>query len=120
MAFLSYKTFVWPQNPETYQETISRKAEYHTSGGTTVFDGMGDMKRIITGSGVFSGADACAQFKLLLKLAEESGAGNLEHPVWGIRYCYFTGLELLQEPEDECIHYKFEFTQALENGIVPA
>lgn len=119
MAHLSYKTFVWPQNPRTYQEECSREAKYHTSDGVTYFDGMGDMRRIITGSGVFYGEDAFAQFKLLQKLMEESTPGNLEHPVWGIRYCYFTGLELVQEPKDNVVSYRFEFTQALTNGEVP-
>lgn len=120
MTHLSYKTFVWPQNPQTYKEESIREPQYYTEDGITYFDGMGDMKRIITGSGVFHGDDALDQFKLLQKLMEEgSSAGNLEHPIWGIRYCYFTGLELTQEPRDNCVSYKFEFTQAQANGVVP-
>ena len=119
MAFLSYKTFVWPQNPHTYKENAVREPQYKTEDGVTSYTGMGKLKRIITGSGVFYGEDAYDQFKLLLKLAEESSAGNLEHPVWGIRYCYLTGLELTQEPRENYVSYKFEFTQALTNGEVP-
>lgn len=119
MAFLSYKTFVWPRNPHTYQETVSREPKYHTEDGVTYFDGMGDMRRVITGSGVFFGEGAFDQFKLLMKLAEEGSPGNLEHPVWGIRYCYLTGLEMTQEPRENYVSYRFEFTQALANGVVP-
>ena len=43
----------------------------------------------------------------------------MEHPIWGIRYCYFTGLELTQEPKENVVSYKFTFTQALTNGTVP-
>lgn len=120
MAFLSYKTFVWPRNPHTYVEETSREPKFYTSDGVTYYDGMGDMKRIIRGSGVFYGEDAFDRFKALALLMESREAGNLEHPVWGIRYCYFTKLVLTQEPKDNCVSYSFEFTQALANGVVPA
>lgn len=119
MDYLSYKTFVWPHNPHTYQEEYSREPQYYTQDGQSNFTGMGEMKRIITGSGVFYGEDAFAQFKKLAALFEDGTAGNLEHPVWGIRYCYFTGLELTQEPKDNYVSYRFTFTGALTNGVVP-
>lgn len=119
MDYLSYKTFVWPQNPRTYREEAVREPQYYTEDGVTVFDGMGQLKRVITGSGVFCGENAFDQFKELVKLMEDSTAGNLEHPVWGIRYCYFTGLELVQEPRENYVSYQFTFTQALANGTVP-
>ena len=119
MEKLSYKTFVWPQNPHTYKEECIREPKYKTVDGKSVFDGMGEQQRIITGSGVFFGADAYSNFLDLAALFADGTAGNLEHPVWGIRYCYFTGLELTQEPRDNCVSYKFEFTGALTNGTVP-
>ncbi|HIR30851.1 MAG TPA: DNA circularization N-terminal domain-containing protein [Candidatus Faecousia faecavium] len=119
MDFLSYKTFVWPQNPHTYEEKMSREPQYSTSDGVTYFEGMGELKRIITGSGVFTGENAFEQFRTLAKLMDSSQPGNLEHPIWGIRYCYFTGLELTQEPKENYVSYKFTFTGALTNGEVP-
>lgn len=119
MANLSYKTFIWPQNPHTYQEEAVREPQYYTEDGVTYYNGMGQLKRYITGSGAFCGEDAYTQFKLLQKLAEEGTAGNLEHPVWGIRYCYLTRLVLTQEPRENYVSYEFEFTQALTNGEVP-
>ena len=119
MDSLSYKTFVWPQNPHTYKEECIREPKYKTVDGVTYYDGMGQMKRIISGNGVFFGENAFEQFRTLAALFEESDAGNLEHPIWGIRYCYFTGLELTQEPKENCVSYKFEFTGALTNGEVP-
>ena len=44
MYFLSYKTFVWPQNPHTYREVASRTPEYYTQDGETYFKGMGDLR----------------------------------------------------------------------------
>lgn len=119
MNALMYKTFVWPNNPHTYQENCVREPQYHTEDGVTYFDGMGEAKRVITGSGAFFGANAYARFRKLIELFEEGGAGNLEHPVWGIRYCYFTGLELTQEPKENYVSYKFTFTCAKNNGTVP-
>lgn len=119
MDYLSYKTFVWPQNPHTYREESVREPQYHTEDGETYYDGMGDLKRVISGSGVFYGEDAFDQFKKLVKLVEDASAGNLEHPVWGIRFCYFTKLVLTQEPREDYVSYQFEFTQALANGEVP-
>lgn len=119
MANLSYKTFIFPRDPEIYQERISREPIYITDAGQSYFNGMSQMRRIISGEGSFTGADAYAQFKLLQKLGESEEPGNLEHPVWGIRYCYLTKLELRQEPRENCVKYAFEFTQALTNGEVP-
>jgi len=119
MNFLSYKTFVWPQNPHTYREVTSRSPMYYTQDGETYFDSMGPLKRTITGSGVFYGEDAYEQYKKLQKLSEDMAAGNLEHPIFGIRYCYLTLLEVTQEPKENYVSYRFEFTQAKLNGEVP-
>lgn len=119
MAHLRFRTFVWPQDPEIYQENTSRTAQYHTKDGVTYFDGMGEVKRIITGRGIFHGEQAFQWFKELLALMEDKTMGDLQHPVWGVRNCYFTGLELLQEPKENLVSYKFEFTQAQDNGVVP-
>lgn len=119
MDYLSYKTFVWPQNPHTYVEKTVREPQYATSGGVTSFTGMGELKRVITGKGTFYGDSAYMDFKNLQLLFEDSTPGDLEHPVWGIRYCYFTGLTLTQEPKADVVSYAFEFTQALSDGEVP-
>ena len=119
MNHLSYKSFVWPHNPHTYKEEYTREPQYVTQSGVTTFSDMGDMKRIITGSGAFFGEDAFTYFKELALLFEEKTPGNLEHPIWGIRYCYFTGLELTQEPKENYVSYKFTFTCAQSNGVVP-
>lgn len=120
MDYLSYKTFVWPSNPTVYREELLREPQYDKADdGEYYFAGMGEEKRTITGSGAFFGADAFAQFKALAALFEETTPGNLEHPVWGVRYCYFTGLEMTQEPRDNYVSYKFTFTGAQNNGVVP-
>ena len=119
MDFLSYKTFVWPQTPPTSRELPTRTPVYYTQDGETYFRGMSGLKRVISGSGVFYGEDAYEQFKNLQKLTEDMKAGNLEHPIFGIRFCYLTLLEMTQEPKENYVSYRFEFTQALLNGEIP-
>ena len=85
----------------------------------TYYQGMGGMQRIITGKGTFYGENAYDNFRQLANLFESGEPGNLQHPLWGIRYCYFTGLELTQEPKENCVTYQFQFTQASTNGQVP-
>lgn len=119
MDKLIYKTFVWPQNPHTYKEECIREPHYVTVDHETYYTGIGGMQRIITGKGTFYGDTAISDFQRLAKLFEEQEPGNLEHPQWGIRYCYFTGLELTQEPKENCVSYQFKFTQAKANGEVP-
>ena len=119
MLLLSFKEFVFPQNPHTYQEKSFREPHFHTESGTTYYDGMGKMQRIISGSGTFCGEDAYAQFKQLQLLMENGEPGNLEHPIWGIRKCYLTKLEMTQEARENVVSYNFEFTQIEANGTVP-
>ena len=120
MDKLKYKTFVWPHNPTVYKEEYLREPHY-TKGDDAeyYFDAMGEEKLTITGTGAFFGDDAFAQFKKLAKLFKETTPGNLEHPIWGIRYCYLTGLEMTQEPKDNYVSYRFTFTGAQTNGVVP-
>ncbi len=116
---LQYKTFVWPSNPHTYRETYARDPHYATVDGVATFTGMSKMKRVITGSGAFVGEDAYGQYLALVKVFGESEAGELVHPDFGTRFCYFTGLEMTQEPRENYVSYKFEFTGARPDGEIP-
>ena len=120
MDKLSYKTFIWPNNPHTYTEDASREGKYSKDDADNdVFEGMGYLKRAITCTGAFFGDDAVATYQALEELFDETTPGNLEHPLWGIRYCYFTGLEMTQEPRENYVAYKATFQQAITNGYLP-
>lgn len=116
---LKYKSFTWPNDPHTYREVLSREPLYTTSNGVTTYSGISSTHRVITGSGVFYGETAYADFKKLLDVAEGVTAGELIHPVWGSRHCYLTKLELTQEPREDFVSYSFEFIQAKADGTVP-
>ena len=119
MSLMKFKDFTWPNNPHTYREVLSREPLYSTQNGATSYTGMSSTHRVITGSGVFFGKNAYADFRELLDMAEENSAGTLIHPEWGSRHCYFTKLELIQEPRENFVSYSFEFTQARPDGTVP-
>lgn len=115
MANLQYKDFVWPNDPETYQETVTREPQY-TSG---TYSGMGSLQRVITGSGAFVGSNAYSDWNQLMDLAKQTSPGYLTHPVWGQRYCYLTKLTLEQECHTNFLRYSFAFTEAKADGTVP-
>ena len=116
---MKFKDYIWPQDPHTYRETVSREPLYVTQNGETSYNGISSTHRIITGSGVFYGMDAYDNFKTLVTVAADSSPGELFHPVWGKRYCYFTKLEFTQGPAEDLISYSFEFIQAESDGTVP-
>lgn len=120
MELMRFKTFVWPENPHVYREVFSREGMYHKNDlGQDVFEGMGLKKCVITGSGVFFGENAHENFRRLSALFGESTPGDFYHPTWGVRSCFFTGLELTQEPAENCISYRFELQAADGSGVLP-
>ena len=120
MEKLKFKTFTWPANPEEYREEFLREPVYtKTEAGDSVFSGMGPMKRVITGSGAFTGSNAAASFGSLAALFGETSTGTLTHPLFGNRTVYFTGLELHQSPRKDYVAYSFRFTEADSKGVIP-
>ncbi len=120
MDKLSFKTFTWPINPEVYQEDYVRDPLYaKTDDGSSVFSGMGPMKRVITGSGAFFGSTASEQFAELSALFSSAERGLLTHPVLGNRTVYFTKLQMTQSPKSDYVAYSFEFAEADADGAIP-
>ena len=114
-----YKNFVWPQNPDVYEQHYVREPVYtKDEAGNTKFS-MGPMKRTITGSGNFFGESAYEDFLALAKIFEENTYGGLVHPVFGTYRCFFTELKLITEPRADFVAYKFEFREADVDGNIP-
>ena len=116
---LTFKTFTWPSNPENYREELHREPLHLKSGESWIFRGMGDARRVISGSGVFLGPRAFEDFKMLAALFADTSTGTLTHPVWGSRTVYFTGLELVQSVKPDYVAYSFEFREVNEDGSLP-
>lgn len=120
MEKMSYKGWVWPQNPEKFEQFFLREPVYvKNSSDVMVFTGMGPMKRTFTGSGTFFGSTAFEDFKALAALFAETTCGALVHPVWGTFQAYFTELEMTQEPRENEVAYRFTFREADANDAIP-
>lgn len=120
MDKLIYKSFTWPQNPDHCKHTYVREPVYtKNEANETVFSGMGPKKLTITGSGAFFGATAYDDFRELALLFNETTLGGLVHPVLGTLRCFFTKLEMTQEPRSDYVAYEFEFREADSEGELP-
>jgi hypothetical protein len=120
MANLSFGTFVWPNDPEKYREKSVREPIYiKNDDGSTTFSGMGEVKRTVTGSGVFFGSNAYSNFKSLLALVGQKQAAKLVHPIWGTRTGYLTELISDLEPREDYVAYSFTFLEEGTGSLWP-
>lgn len=120
LAPMTYKDFTWPVNPHTYREERILEPEYsRDSNGNDVFNGMKPIQIVISGEGAFWGENAIEDFRLLAACFSDDEPGDLVHPLWGSRYCYFTNLKMTQEPKTDYIAYGFTFEVSQSNGFLP-
>lgn len=120
MANLMFGSFVWPNDPEKYQEKCVREPVYtQNDSGDATFSGMSAVKRTITGSGVFFGSNAYNNFKQLQALVSQRQAANLAHPVWGTRKGYLTELVSDLESRENYVAYSFTFLEAEADSLWP-
>ena len=119
MNKLVFKNYVWPQNPDKYEQKFVREPVYTKQDDGSVVFSIGPAKRTVTGSGSFFGETAYADFLALAKVFEEDTYGGLVHPVFGTYRCFFTELELITEPRADYVAYRFAFREADIDGIIP-
>lgn len=120
LTTMRYKEFEWPTNPHTYREERILEPEYSKDSlGNDVYNGMKPVQLVISGAGAFFGEDAVSNFQELADLFQDEEPGDLIHPIWGTRYCYFTNLKMTQEPKEDYIAYEFTFEQSQSNGFLP-
>lgn len=112
LALMRYKNFIWPNNPESCQWVMERAvARYQYPGGDYLLEDLGVKNRVFTGSGVFFGKYAYDNMKKLTEVFSQEGPGTLYHPVIRFRQAYFTELELLEEPREDYVAYRFKFQE---------
>ncbi len=119
MEKMSYKGWVWPQNPEVFQMSCIRTPRHRKSSGVYVYKGLSDLKRTFSGNGVFLGSNAFADFKALAEMVSSTESGELVHPVWGTFQAYLTEVEMTQEPRENEVSYRFFLHGADSNGTIP-
>lgn len=120
MLKMSFKGWIWPENPEKMEQVYLREPVYvQNEQKVWVFNGMGPLKRTIRGEGTFYGEDAFSQFRMMALLFDKTTSGELRHPIWGVVQVYLTELEMTQGPGENVISYRFTFREADENDEIP-
>ncbi|MGM9619326.1 MAG: SafA/ExsA family spore coat assembly protein [Oscillospiraceae bacterium] len=110
LSAMRYKNYVWPHNPERYRVSFKRQLAAHkVPFGGTVMQDLGTTYRVMEGEGEFVGAEAYQEFRKLLEVFSEGGAGLLVHPVWRAERAHFAELELTEEPRSDYVRYRFAF-----------
>lgn len=114
MTTMSYKTFLFPHNPETITVTTqSRIATAHCPEYGPVHQNLGLARRVIRTQGCFYGADAKERFAALESLMWSDGAGLLRIPGLGVVTAYLTALTLNGEGDGSLLRYTAEFTELI-------
>lgn len=120
MDKMRFRMFTWPKNPEYFQIYSSCEPKYEeVSAGEFQFMGLEPLSRVLSGKGVFCGADAVDRFNSLAVIMATRQPGELFHPVWGTSNAYLTELKLEQESRPEYIVYSFVFRETNEDGTIP-
>lgn len=120
MDRMQFKTFVWPENPETFRIRAVRSPRYTINDTQDyVYGGLGPMCRVISGSGVFCGEYAVQNYNTMQVLMANGTVGELKHPLWGTMKAFLTGLTMDMEGREGYIAYSFTFREADEEGIIP-
>ena len=120
MERMQFKTFVWPENPESFRIRAVRNPIYTVNEDQDyVYDGLGPLCRIISGKGVFCGEYAVENYNTMQVLMANGTAGELTHPLLGKMQAFLTGLEMDMEGREDFIVYSFTFREANEDGVIP-
>ena len=120
MDKMRFGSFVWPENPETYEEICTREPRYaKNDAGETEYAGLSQVRRTMKGSGAFTGSGAYASFKTLSAMVNQTEAAKLIHPVWGERNAYLVEIQSAMQPREDYVAYSFTFLEANSSGEIP-
>lgn len=115
---MQFKTFVWPNNPETYEISYRRNTVVLDQlGGMWTVQELGRTARTFSGEGVFFGETAYEDFRLLALLFYDDGYGILTHPQWMPVFAHLSELSLTQEPQENLVRYRFKFIESAASSI---
>ncbi len=117
MGKMGFRSFIWPENPETYSLKCKREALYgKDSQGNDVYIGLSEPVRTVSGSGVFTGPMAFENFQALEEEMLDSTSGLLVQPQGGSLVAYFTELTMEQDARPMFLRYHFTFREADSSG----
>lgn len=110
MFNMRFKSFVWPNNPYAYSLTTQRNLATHRFPGRGYcLEDMGHGVQVLQGEGEFYGTGAYQAMRELMAVFREGGTGVLVHPVIQMRRAVLKELELIQEPREDYVRYRFVF-----------
>ena len=112
---MRFKGVTWRHNPrELTFESEKQINELHAPfAGCTVQD-TGRRGMCVKGEGELFGADCVEQFKELLGLFREGGAGVLTIPNFPSFYAEFESIRLIGKPRNDVLTYGFAFRELME------
>ena len=120
MDRMQFKSFIWPENPETFRIQAVRNPIYTINDTMDyAYEGLGPLCREISGRGVFCGQYAVQNYNTLQVLMGTGTVGELTHPLWGTMKAFLTGLTMDMEGRENYIAYTFTFREADEDGMIP-
>ncbi len=123
MQPMSYKSYVWPFNPEKVQVEYSRNIKnMKLPLFGSILQDLGCEKRVVTGSGEFIGNGCMAEFNRLAAVLTAGGSGTLRLPGVTPFTAAFSSLKMVGVVQPNCISYSFVFvedenTAFADNGV---
>ena len=111
MKSIVYKTYKFPNNPETTGFKCDRtyiQHKYPGKAGNELED-FSVNAIVITGSGIFFGSDCYEEFRKLYEEFKKKGVGKVSHPVYtAVKRGLMVSLNSTIDAEKNVIHYDFE------------
>ena len=109
---MSFKNHFWTYNPSTVKLLSDREiVEQKIPLGNNLIQNFGRNSRVITGEGYLFGENCFSQYDSLWKVHKEETSGLLTIPKFSVMNSYFTSLEIVGEPKENLISYKFTFVE---------
>ena len=114
---MSFRSYVWPCNPETVRvERARNTAEFKIPGGTGVVQATGSAPRKVTGSGRFTGSGCMEEFRRLSEALSSGGSGTLRLPGTAPFSAVCVSLSMKGAPRPNCTEYEFVFLEDAFSG----
>lgn len=109
---MSFRSYVWPCNPETVKVEYARStARFRVPGGTDAVQENGAAPRRAVGSGRFTGSGCMEEFRRLSEVFSAGGSGTLSIPGTEPFPAVFVSLFMKGTPRPNCVEYGFEFLE---------
>lgn len=109
---MSFKNHIWSYNPSTVKLLSSKEiVEQKIPMSNNILQNFGRNSRVITGEGYLFGENCFNQYDALWKLHKDETSGLLTIPKFSVMYGYFVNLEIVGEPTENLISYKFTFIE---------